>query len=46
MMNWKGQTGVLNKDCGEESKIAERQRERESVYKRQLIAEKERWGQS
>jgi hypothetical protein len=31
---------ISNSDCGEESRIAERQRER--VYERQRIAEKER----
>jgi hypothetical protein len=32
---------ISNKDCGEESKIAERQRERESVCERQRGGEKE-----
>ncbi len=35
---------ISNKDCGEESKIAERQRER--VCERQHVAEKERGCQS
>ncbi len=35
---------ISNGDCGEESRIAERQRE--SVCERQSIAEKERWRQS
>jgi hypothetical protein len=35
---------ITKKDCGEESRIAERQRE--SVCERQRIAEKERWRQS
>jgi hypothetical protein len=35
---------ISNKDCGEETKIAERQRE--SVCKRQRIAEEERWHRS
>ena len=35
---------ISNGDCGDESRIAERQRER--VRERQCIAEKERWHQS
>ncbi len=37
---------ISNGDCGEESRIAERQKERESVCERQRIVEKERWGRS
>jgi hypothetical protein len=35
---------ISNKDCGEESKIVERQRERKR--ERQRIVEEERWCQS
>jgi hypothetical protein len=45
-LNTSDKVFISNGGCGEESKIVERQRERERVCERQRIVEKERWCQS